>query len=85
LHIKAFEFFNGNLGTYEEISGQQIRMALAPPASVASIQHAEPHKMRPYADFPPNIWGHFFLQYDSESLVLIFYIYNTFFLFYSKY
>ncbi|XP_014522018.1 probable terpene synthase 2 [Vigna radiata var. radiata] len=43
-------------------------MSLAPSLPVASIQHAVPHIIRPSVNFPPNIWGDFFLQYHSESL-----------------
>lgn len=48
-------------------------MSLAPSLPVASIQHAVPHIIRPSVNFPPNIWGDFFLQYHSESLVIYLY------------
>ncbi|KAL2331543.1 hypothetical protein Fmac_019124 [Flemingia macrophylla] len=43
-------------------------MSFAASVPVSSTKIAVPDISRPYADFPPNIWKDFFLQYDSESL-----------------
>ncbi|RHN75245.1 hypothetical protein MtrunA17_Chr2g0319061 [Medicago truncatula] len=59
--------------TYHKMEYSQTK-SLAACAQVDSTQHAVSDFKRPIANFRPCIWGHLFLKYDSESMVLhIFY------------
>jgi len=50
-------------------------------SSASSLNlHAESDIHRNVADFPPNIWGDYFLQYASESMVHFFFTQNLWYI-----